>query len=437
MTLRRKEVAFVVLLFAGALGLRLAHHAETVTEPNLRADARGYFIAAYNLHHFGVYSRDIAVRGGRGPERRTGLQPGYPLVLVPVIASADGKQEFVARVVTLQAWLGALLPVLVFLLARQGLPPLPSALAAIAAALSPHLIALDVFVLTDALFSVALTGSVLLFVWGVRRASSGTLLAAGFAFGVTQLLREVALPIPFVLALLLAAGAVGAAADERRRVAKRLGALLLGLALVWVPQQLIMNAHRAGHPVEEVNSIWLLVAHGSFPGLEHETDFRKRPPDFERLTTDFEYGSQRVLERMRDDPGRHLAWYLGGKALFMWRWDNLYVGDVYQYPMVRKGFEESALLAAIHSLMRALHGPLHWIAFASLLVVGRALLRRKPDEFVALAVPLIAVIAYHVATLTILMPVPRYSIPLRPFVYVLAAGAITAAVAEIQRRRTR
>ena len=185
----------------------------------------------------------------------------------------------------------------------------------------------------------------------------------------------------------------------------------------------------------EVNSLWLLVAHGSFPDLEHEADFRKRPPDFERLTTDFEYGSRRVLERMRDDPGRHLAWYLGGKALFMWRWDNLYMGDVYQYPMRRKGFEESALLAAIHSGMRALHAPLHWIAFASLFLVGAAILRRRADAFTALAVPLIAVIAYHMALLTVLMPVPRYSIPLRPLVYVLAAGAITAAVVELQRRR--
>jgi len=290
-------------------------------------------------------------------------------------------------------------------------------------------------VLTDALFSVALTLSVLLFVWGARRASTGTLLAAGVAFGVTQLLREVALPIPFVLALLLATGAFGAAVEERRGIAKRAGALMLGLALIWVPQQALMSAHSAGHPVEEVNSLWLLVAHGSFPDLEHEADFRKRPPDFERLTTDFEYGSRRVLERMRDDPGRHLAWYLGGKALFMWRWDNLYMGDVYQYPMRRKGFEESALLAAIHSGMRALHAPLHWIAFASLFLVGAAILRRRADAFTALAVPLIAVIAYHMALLTVLMPVPRYSIPLRPLVYVLAAGAITAAVVRLQRRR--
>ena len=86
--------------------------------------------------------------------------------------------------------------------------------------------------LTDALFSVALTLSVLLFVWGARRASTGTLLAAGVAFGVTQLLREVALPIPFVLALLLATGAFGAAVEERRGIAKRAGALMLGLALV-------------------------------------------------------------------------------------------------------------------------------------------------------------------------------------------------------------
>ena len=122
--------------------------------------------------------------------------------------------------VFLQALLGSILPLLVFALARCGLPFLPSAAAAIASALSPHLIALEAFVLTEAIFSFLLTLSVLLF---VRARESGSIAlpgAAGLALGLTHLVREVALPLPFRFAALLLLDRRKAAPDTRRRIAR-------------------------------------------------------------------------------------------------------------------------------------------------------------------------------------------------------------------------
>ena len=122
--------------------------------------------------------------------------------------------------VFLQALLGSILPLLVFALARCGLPFLPSAAAAIASALSPHLIALEAFVLTDAIFSFLLTLSVLLFVRARESGSIALPVAAGLALGLTHLVREVALPLPFLFAALLLLDRRKAAPDTRRRIAR-------------------------------------------------------------------------------------------------------------------------------------------------------------------------------------------------------------------------
>ncbi|NQZ98323.1 MAG: glycosyltransferase family 39 protein, partial [Myxococcales bacterium] len=211
-------ILFAVALVAGSLGLRLVHHAHTEVNRPLRADAGGYFMTAANLYRFGVYSRDKAPAPDVAPRTRTTLPPGYPLLLSTMIESARDQKDFLDSVVFLQALLGSILPLLVFALARCGLPFLPSAAAAIASALSPHLIALEAFVLTEAIFSFLLTLSVLLFVRARESGSIALPVAAGLALGLTHLVREVALPLPFLFAALLLLDRRKAAPDTRRRI---------------------------------------------------------------------------------------------------------------------------------------------------------------------------------------------------------------------------
>ena len=417
-------VGIVVAISALSLGVRIAHHANTEVDSPFRTDAYGYYMTAMNLNTFGVYSRDPPTAPGVPSERRSSLQPGYPLLLMPILRAARSLDHFVSSVVLLQCLFGALLPLLAFALARSALSLTASTVVALLVALCPHLIALEAFVLTEAVFSFALVLSLLLFVRAHRSRGVWLPLMAGIALGLAQLIREVATPLPLLLAPLFLLGWRAALGPVRRVMVCQAGILLLGAGLVWAPQQWAMAHHFEGHPVEEVNRFWWWFANGSIVNLAHETDASRRPPEFEHIINDPSYGAPVLWARFLDDPFPTLAWYLGGKALFLWRWDNLYNGGVYQYPMIRKGFDANAPLRAIRSVMHGLHWPLHVLALLSLPVLLIDWRRGRVTDFDRVALPLLVVIFYHVALLSVFMPVPRYSIPLRPLVFVLAAGVM-------------
>ena len=45
-----------------------------------------------------------------------------------------------------------------------------------------------------------------------------------------------------------------------------------------------------------------------------------------------QYGLSVLHQQFQENPNDYLKWYLGGKLLFMWKWDNVCNGDAYQYP---------------------------------------------------------------------------------------------------------
>ncbi len=130
-----------------------------------------------------------------------------------------------------------------------------------------------------------------------------------------------------------------------------------------------------------------------------------------------------LKERMVGEPRRYAAWLLGGKTIFTWRWDNIYNGDVYIYPMKRKGFEEHAGLTLAHWVM----GMVHWPLFAAawllpVLLLFRSLRRKMPD--ILAGMPVMLTFLYAMMMLALLSPLPRYSIPYRPVAMLCATTAL-------------
>jgi hypothetical protein len=153
-----------------------------------------------------------------------------------------------------------------------------------------------------------------------------------------------------------------------------------------------------------------------------------RPPAFYVAGRSHVYaGDMRWKERtdqsFGEAPGAYLGWNLGGRFRVMWHWDTEYNGDVYIYPMKRRGFHENAWLRAQHSLARWLHWPLYGLALAALPLFGWRWRRgRLPPVGPALLVPALAFACLFVAVSAVWMP--RYSIPLRPLSFVLAAATL-------------
>jgi hypothetical protein len=176
---------------------------------------------------------------------------------------------------------------------------------------------------------------------------------------------------------------------------------------------------------------------GSYPGFLSTADTghfiaSRNDPAFERMTNDKAYAFRVMRDRVMERPGAYLKWYLGGKILFMWRWDNVYNGDVYIYPMKRKAFHTDPVLRHIHHAMHVLHWPLYlltWLAPVLLFVRSRHPGLTAPSK--ALLVPGM-VFWYFAIVLTALGPLPRYSIPARPFAFILAAASLAALTTHVR-----
>lgn len=143
------------------------------------------------------------------------------------------------------------------------------------------------------------------------------------------------------------------------------------------------------------------------------------PADVDKRNFD---GSYRLLRealwaRVKERPGHYVAWYFFRKPVQLWSWDILTgQGDIYVYPVQSTLYFSSWIASLTESLMKSLH---YWLFGAALL--GWLFLRRDNNEAsrVALAC-LYAVLVYVSAVYVVLQSEPRYSVPLRPEMYICA-----------------
>jgi hypothetical protein len=115
-----------------------------------------------------------------------------------------------------------------------------------------------------------------------------------------------------------------------------------------------------------------------------------------------------------DNPGHYIQWYFYEKPKILWSWDILIgVGDVYIYSVTTSWFQTSDFALAIHSIMKSIHWWLFFLcAFGGIVIVKN--LRCDKGEIVTV---IFTLVVYVSAVYVILQAEPRYSIPLRPVMY--------------------
>ena len=431
-----KEIVCLVLLFLLALGVRFLYQKESVVNMPMRADAGRYFRCAYNLHKFGIYSKDWWTRNGKPPATRTDLSPGYPLFLFLHLRVKDTAQTFINRVLTTQAILGAATACLTFLIASLCVK-FPWAIAAgLLTALSPHLIALDGFMLTESLFTFCLVLGVLTFILAWRKNSGFLTLLASVLLAFSGHVRAINL---FLLPFLTAVFFFNAQKHlfvQRSVCIKHILFVALGFALIFCSSKIFFQKYASEGTVEldktyvSTQEVWITALLGSYPGhFDNKGNFlSKSDPEYVRMSEDKEYFLKVLKGRFLKDPISYIKWYLGGKLLFLWNWNHIYNPGVYVYPMHRRGFEENIFLYIIHKVMYILHWPLFFLALLSpiiLIILWRC--TQFPPEARVIAV-IIYVFGYFAVIFSILQAIPRYGVPLRPFVYIMSAAFLSSAV---------
>jgi len=435
---RYKDTACALVLLVFGLGLRLGYQDASLTSGHGGTDAAKYFAAAFNLRHRHAYS--VETPSAQVPKTRTDLSPGYPIFLSLFLDTDSSMEVAYIQIRRTQALLGAITVLFTFLLARQSLAVPWAVMAGGFTALSPHLIAIDDYLLTESLFTFLLMSGTLTLAISWRRESRSLALVSGILLALSARVRAIGFLLPIVLAsAMFLPRPLRSGAPYRSRA--------LSAALVVVGTLVVFGMHTVFVDRYVTNTDTVQEEPERYVRLSRPLSYLEnafRPPRFvvegrshvlaDHGDTDWKTPTP---EGFWDRPGSYLKWNLGGKLLTLWSFDNAYNGDVYIYPMKRKGFEENRLLKIVHSSMRALHWPLFALALlAPVLWIHQWRSGGLRVERMALVIPML-VFAYFLGALLLVSWLPRYTIPVRPLSYVLAVASLSQLTTLALQRKSR
>lgn len=427
----KKGALFLILI----LGLFLRINAVLETEvPNpLRADAGLYFSYAYNLRHFGSYSQDhtwINPAQPANPKPDAMASPGYPIFLLPFSGSSPTILT-VIWITLVQALIGALLPLLVYILGARIVPGLWPLLPAFLTAISPQLIVSNTYALTETLFTFLLLSGITLLVMAISTpAKLWKIFVAGLVIGFGALTRPtlsyywIALLIPIWL-------------QTKKPVKVRLqitAALLAGCLLAYAPWT-VRNLTTLGYASDPTIANNTLI-YGSYPNYSYEgrPESRGYPYRFDPHIDRFGHSAADALaeiwRRASSEPRLYLAWYLLGKPSSYLGWGDAAAADnIFTYPPSKSPYFTRRLFVLTFMAMHFTH----WIwVIAAIAGMAFSVVRFKMRQLASepffvqsvLSITVIYFVAIHMAG----FPIARYNIPILPLLFLLATAALAVVV---------
>ena len=423
---RTLVVALLVVISIFSITIRIQYLATVRIIHPVRADALQYVNYAQNLALNGTFSSTDPRQTRVTPDSLR--SPGYPLFLAAAIKLSD-TDHFYFPALFSQALLGGLMPVLTYLIAITALPFAAAIAAVILVALSPHLVTISSYFLTEALFGFTLLAAICLLSHAVRKNHWLLYTLSALACGFAYLINEAFLLLPYLLA-----GLTYLTRERKNRGRKQAHNLIFFVAIfsLFPMTWTIRNAVNvpAGVPRASNRAISTL-SHGAYPDFIHKTARHKyypyredpRQPEFGTSLTGF----MAVLsQRVRKNPMRYFTWYCLKKPIHLWQWDILQgQGDIYIYEVRQSLYFISPTAAALKAGMHTLHPLIVFLAFAGL-PVHIALWLRSRRQVPSDAAVLIVYTTFFYFTLlyTIFVPWPRYAVPLRPILYLCALWSL-------------
>ena len=412
------EIIIALLLLCIALVARLSYVTHTEVYLPIRKDARYYYIYAHNLVHHHVYSMQTAEK----PIPDSFWAPAYPALLAAILYFTDAKY-FYKSTLLVQAIIGALITVMVFAIGVHFLPSWAAAGAGILTACSPHLISLGGYLLTETLFTFMLISFLLAYFRALKTQKVMWCGIAGILAGISYLVNPVIFFLPFLIAILFFLRHPEARYPLATGKKKMITALLVTFMLpflLWslrgqlnVPSTSMSSADRA------LTNFIIGAHHDFFDILQANIRDPNNPAEIDKKAVNGSWAKfARILsQRIYENPGHYAKWYLYDKPRLLWSWNILVgQGDIYVYPVITSWFKTSKSAILIHLIMKSIHGWLFIIGSLGILFIFKKI--RRPEDEMVIAVYVMAV--YVSAVYVILQAEPRYSIPLRPAMYLCA-----------------
>lgn len=414
----------IALLLLGFAARWLYVLALDISSP-IRGDAISYYYYAKNLLTYGIFSLD---RHGV-PLPDSYWAPGYPFFLAFCFKLADILHiSFYPIVLFLQSWLGGGIVFFAYLLGRSFLPVKAAIAAAIFIILSPHLNTHGGYFLSEALFAFWMIASLYFFQKAVS--SSGIIywLIAGCAFGMGYLTNPVILFLPFILSFIyLINHYVKGGRHPINKTAIFLAIFMIFVAawvlrsMMNVPADRATSGQRAFENLvigahEDYHDIWYANATASDVSMKM---VNPADVDMKQYKDDHQAFYRELIRRIANEPVEYLRWYFIQKPLDLWGWNILVgSGDVYVFPVNSSIYQNSKIALASLVIMKQLH---FWLFGLAIIGLVFALRDTKSRERL---LPVYALLIYISAVYVVLHADARYSVPLRPEMYLGAVYAI-------------
>ena len=399
----------------------------TTASMPMNSDAADYLSYAYNVKNFGVYSSVLTWAEEAPPSKLAPdsfRPPGYPLFLL-AIPGLDTSDAYSRRVGLVQAAMGVGSVLLVFLIASRFLPAGWSHLSAAITAISPHLANMSAYLLTESLFLLLLLASVHVSLVAFQTKRRTVLFAAGLLWGACCLVRPTVI---FVPPLLLLATLVLPKLHLWRSAA---WILIAGFSLIqtpWLVRNLVTPLDHSRGSV-----MVFTLHHGSYPGFMYEDrpetygwPFRFSP-DGDDAERDLPSALSAIARKFQAHPWTYARRYLLGKPGFFLSWGYVQGHDIYVYETLRTPYKDDALFAAMRVVALYLHWPLMLFGVSAAFIVWwRPQWLRVESGSLLTARVLSTIVLYAIVFHMIAAPFPRYGVPFRPLIYILALALMSA-----------
>jgi hypothetical protein len=424
-----------ILLIAGLrFYLRCAAILETEIDHPIRADAAQYYITAYNLAKNGVYSMSFA----RLSDPSAVLQPdsfrwpGLPLVIASFMSAWPDHMLILREVQWVNIIAGTAAILLIGVAAAMALPAWAALAVAFLTAISPHLVSLTVYLLTETpgAFFVAL----LLALCAFQPMNSAErrpylMVTLGIVIGVLALFRPIfAAFVPFL--------ALAVSGDRL----KCLALLVLGAALPLAPW--FIRNMLSVVPGAAPSSLAQTLVMGAYPGYMFNGDPSTFPfppshdPDFNNASANVATALEEIWRRIAADPVGMMKWYFLGKPPYLWQFSNIDgVGDVFVYPIIATPFTSNPVFGLTHDAMRIMQWPIVLLAAVGSILVwlpGCAGFVAE-SRGLALRAGSLLLIFLTVATIPLNDPA-RFAVPVYPALFLMALVPLVVCVRYVRTR---
>ena len=427
---------WLLVLLAIAAYFRVVAVEGTVVEKPLIADARDYYVSAYNLVHRGTYSRSPAsIADPAAPVVADAYRsPGEPLIIAPFMGAWPDHARIVERVQWLNVVLGLAAVAAIFFAANAVLPRAAAVAVGLLTACSPHIVSITVYVLSETPATVLIAVLLAVSALGVPqtpRARIAFFVAQGAIVGGLALFRPVFIAFAPLLAL--------AQATRANRRDALVCALIGAFAVVapWLIRNLVSVP-----PGDAPSLLATGLLEASYRGYVYAGDPSSFPygahadPRFQVLRTSVARTIAEIATKIAADPGSYLWWYLVRKAVYLFQWSNIDgEGDVFVYAVAATPFATNPAFIAVRVAFYMTHALLLLLAAAGAVLAWRSRFTAGSPE----AMRPVLRIASLLLAFTYVAHIPfatstRYLVPVMPALHLLAVFAVVAVYRAAQKR---